>query len=80
MGGYGVALRARPKPTTISFASPSAKPGRLVFVHVAGDVRRPGLYGLADGSRVNDAVLAAGGPAKGADMDALNLASKIKVR
>jgi competence protein ComEA len=80
VGGYGVALRARPKPTTLSLASPSAsvRPGRLIFVHVAGQVRRPGLYQLADGSRVDDAVRAAGGAEKNADLDSLNLASKLK--
>jgi competence protein ComEA len=80
VGGYGVALRARPKPAAVSFASPSAsaRPGRLIFVHVAGAVHRPGLYELPDGSRVNDAVHAAGGAAKDADLDSLNLASKLK--
>jgi competence protein ComEA len=79
IGGYGVAMRARPKPTHVSLASPSASSsGRLIFVHVAGSVKRPGLYELPEGSRVNDAVIAAGGAASGADLDALNLAAKVK--
>jgi competence protein ComEA len=41
-------------------------------------VSRPGLYRLADGARVNDAIRAAGGVTSQADLDALNLASKLK--
>jgi competence protein ComEA len=45
-----------------------------VFVHVAGDVRRPGVFTLPDGSRVIDAVNAAGGLLDGADTRTINLA------
>lgn len=55
-------------------ASPS--PGGVV-VHVAGKVRRPGLYTLPEGSRVADAIEAAGGPSRTADLDLLNLAEVI---
>jgi competence protein ComEA len=48
-----------------------------VAVHVAGRVRRPGLVRLAAGSRVVDAVRAAGGTTPGADLDAVNLARKL---
>ena len=48
-----------------------------VAVHVAGRVRRPGLVRLAAGSRVLDAVRAAGGATPGADLDAVNLARKL---
>ena len=45
-----------------------------VIVHVAGAVARPGVYTLAGGSRVGDAVSAAGGPLRRAVLDGLNLA------
>lgn len=49
---------------------------RLV-VHVAGAVRRPGLYRLREGSRVADAVARAGGATSKADTAAVNLAAPL---
>src|SRR5919197_5628139 len=51
--------------------------GRLV-VHVAGAVRRPGVYKLAAGSRVDDALERAGGATRRADLGGLNLAAKLE--
>jgi competence protein ComEA len=48
-----------------------------VAVHVAGRVRHPGLVRLPAGSRVQDAIRAAGGSSSGADLDALNLARRL---
>ncbi|MBN9140108.1 MAG: ComEA family DNA-binding protein [Micrococcales bacterium] len=46
----------------------------LIFVHVLGQVARPGLYELRDGDRVVDAVAAAGGLTEAADPAGINLA------
>ena len=46
-------------------------------MHVAGAVRRPGLYRLREGSRVADAVARAGGATAKADTAAVNLAAPL---
>ena len=49
-----------------------------VTVHVAGAVRRPGVYRLPARARVVDAVRRAGGARRRADLAALNLAAKLE--
>ena len=56
---------------------PPPTPGPLV-VHVAGEVTNPGVYHLPVGSRVQDAVIAAGGFSPHAEEQALNLAAVLK--
>jgi competence protein ComEA len=51
--------------------------GGDVVVHVAGEVRHPGVYHLPGGSRVTDAVERAGGPTAKAAADAVNLAARL---
>jgi competence protein ComEA len=48
-----------------------------ILVHVAGAVVEPGVYELANGARIRDALAAAGGPRAAADWNALNLAAPI---
>ena len=55
--------------------TPAVAP-RLV-VHVAGAVKRPGLYRLAEGKRVADAVARAGGATAPADTASINLAAPL---
>jgi competence protein ComEA len=49
-----------------------------VVVHVAGAVARPGVVHLPAGSRVHEAIAAAGGGAPGADLNRLNLALAVE--
>jgi competence protein ComEA len=50
--------------------------GDLV-VDVTGAVRRPGVYRMPAGSRVDDAVTRAGGPTGKAELEAVNLAARL---
>jgi len=51
--------------------------GPEVTVHVVGAVKKPGVYTLPADSRITDAVEAAGGLAKGAQAQLVNLAAKL---
>lgn len=64
-----------PAPVPVTPASPS--PTAQVTVHVAGKIRKPGVYLLPSGARVTDAVTAAGGLTRGASIGALNLARRL---
>lgn len=59
----GEAVTLRPAPTK-----------RPVIVHITGAVPRPGVYALPQGSRVQDAVSAAGGFLAEAEKNPINLA------
>lgn len=63
---------ANPAPT-----GASGRPSTGVVVDVTGTVRHPGLVHVPVGSRVDDAIRAAGGARAGADLSALNLARKV---
>lgn len=67
---------APPQPAAALTPVAAAAPARLT-VHVVGEVRRPGLYRLREGSRVADAVRRAGGPTEAADLQAVNLAAPL---
>ncbi|MDQ0801107.1 helix-hairpin-helix domain-containing protein [Arthrobacter sp. SLBN-112] len=65
-------------PQELSPDSGGAVSGGLVVVHVAGAVANPGVIRLRQGSRVDDAIAAAGGPVAEADVNRLNLALVIE--
>lgn len=77
LGGGGAA------PPPVRVESPGA--GRSeqhsangLYVHVAGAVRRPGLYRVPEGSRVAVALDRAGGPTRRAEVAAVNLAAPVE--
>lgn len=59
-------------------APASQEPPAELVIHVAGAVGAPGVVKVPAGSRVVDAVSAAGGPAPDADLAAVNLASALQ--
>jgi competence protein ComEA len=52
--------------------------GQDIFVHVAGAVRRPGLYRVPSAARVAEALERAGGPLRRAELAAVNLAARME--
>jgi competence protein ComEA len=62
--------------TTGGAFSIGGESGDLV-VDVTGAVRRPGVYRMPAGSRVDDAVTRAGGPTGRAELEAVNLAARL---
>ncbi len=74
-----------PEPETGPSAAPENSPGEgeadtreSIIVHVAGAVVRAGIVELPRGSRLHEAIAAAGGSAPGADPDQLNLAAVLE--
>ena len=51
--------------------------GQSILVHVAGAVKRPGLYEMPAGARIADAIDLARGPRTNADLNAINLAEPL---
>lgn len=51
---------------------------RRLYVHVAGEVREPGLYRLSTGARVGAAIDRAGGAEPRADLSGVNLAAELQ--
>ncbi len=70
---------AAPAVTPLQAPPRAAKPAaaKLLVIDVAGAVRHPGLFRLQAGSRIDDAIAAAGGPTAKAQLDAVNLAAPI---
>ena len=70
------------RPGAVGLAQPVAAPAATpspssILVHVAGEVRRPGVYEFGEGDRVIDAIDAAGGVRGDAALDELNLAAPL---
>ena len=83
-------LLQRPTPPPIVLQSPSAPdaevgvgrpssptPVALLVVHVVGEVATPGVYNMPAGSRIDDALRAAGGATPEGDLERVNLAARV---
>lgn len=69
-----------PRPTPIEIIEPTPAPDSTpgeIGVYVVGAVLNPGIYFLPQGSRVEDALEAAGGPTEEADLARVNLAKRV---
>lgn len=55
----------------------SASTAKTVAIDIKGAVKRPGVYQLKAASRVNEALIAAGGPLANADLRQVNLAKQL---
>lgn len=66
----------------VRVGGPSTRPsqggGGQAYVHVAGEVRRPGLYRVPASARVAVALERAGGPTRRADLATVNLAARVE--
>src|SRR5512144_590986 len=76
VAGLLLVLTRRPASQPIQLKDPPTP--RPVRVDVAGAVQAPGVYSLAPGSIVQDALSAAGGATRLANLEGLNLARLLK--
>lgn len=79
-GGGAGGAQPRPERTTTgtgSVAMVRDEPSRYL-VHVAGAVRRPGVYEIGGDGRVIQAIRLAGGPTRRADLAGVNLAAPVQ--
>ena len=67
-----------PMPAPLVVDSETEATGGTITVHVAGEVASPGLVEVAIDARVADAVAAAGGATRNADLSQLNLAAPLR--
>ena len=76
--GAGTTTTAAPLPLPpAAGGGVTGLPSSRVVVDVVGAVRRPGLYRLAQGSRIADALTRAGGATAKADLAQVNLAAPL---
>jgi competence protein ComEA len=64
-------------PTATQTAVAATPTPELMTVYVSGAVTHPGVYTLPVGSRIAEALGAAGGPGEEANLDAINLAARL---
>ncbi|NNC74906.1 MAG: ComEA family DNA-binding protein [Acidimicrobiia bacterium] len=77
LGGWWT-MRAEPEPPPLLDAGATTREVALMTVHVAGAVVEPGVVSVVVGSRVVDAVAAAGGLRRDARTTGVNLAASVR--
>lgn len=85
IGAVGALLLTRPQPVEITILPPvptaTAAPTNTpppALVYISGAVRQPDTYALPAGSRVQDALAAAGGALPDADLARVNMAALVR--
>lgn len=76
-GDAGDGFPAKTGGTSAGGQASNAASGTKIVVHVAGAVNRAGVVELPQGSRIHEAIAAAGGSVPGADLNRLNLAAAL---
>jgi competence protein ComEA len=69
-------VSGQPSGEAIYLSPPPTRPP--LIIHISGSVSSPGVYSLPPGSRIRDAVEAAGGLLSDADVQNLNLAASLQ--
>jgi competence protein ComEA len=76
LGSWASSRTSSPPPITVVPANVSTQ--NAVVVHVAGAVKKPGVYSLPSQARISQAIARAGGALPDADVNKLNLADWAK--
>lgn len=80
--GYGLFQYLRPSQPIVEIVKNEEDSTAIIFVDVSGAVENPGVYQLDNGSRIGEALVAAGGLASSADREwvsrFVNLAAEIE--
>ena len=77
-GGLFLLVRTSDASGAMQVATPTATPAPELRAYVAGAVVRPGVYPVSEGTRLWDLIALAGGPLPEADLEAVNLAARVR--
>jgi len=81
VGGFvalmGIIRTPAQPPIEVRAREPLPTPTVTLYIHIDGAVQRPGVYPLPGGTRVFEAIDAAGGKSDDADLRELNLAARV---